>query len=68
MPTDRRYYVDGFIVYREYAFTNPHTFEPELAREEQDCYTEEQAKQAVAATQKEFPDDKVYYEAGRILD
>lgn len=69
MPTDRRYYVDGFIAYREYARENP--FVPgdiDLARDEVECYTEEQAKTAVEALKIEFPDDKVYYEAARILD
>jgi hypothetical protein len=68
MPNDRIYYVDGFIVYREYAFQNPITFDLELSREEHDCYTEEQAKKAVEELKLEYPGDKVYYEAGRILD
>ena len=68
MPTDRRYYVDGFIAYREYVFQNPYTFELETSRDEHECYTEEQAKKAVEALKTEFPDDRVYYEAARILD
>lgn len=68
MPTDRRYYVDGFVVYREFGIENPITGEWDITRDEQECHTEEQAKQTVEATKLEFPDDKVYYEAARILD
>lgn len=66
MPNDRPMIVAGFIAYREYAFTNPNTFELELSRTEHDCMTEEQAKKAVEELKQEFPGDTVYYEAANI--
>lgn len=69
MPNDRWRYIPGFIAYREYAVEDPYTpGDLSLQRDEQDCYTEEQAKAAVEALKLEYPGDKVYYEAGNILD
>lgn len=62
------YEIDGFIVYREYVEQNPHTFELELCREPLcQCEWEDGAKDAVNNFTPDYPEDKVYYEAGRIL-
>lgn len=61
------YKVDGFIIYHEIVVED-HLGIPSPTREAiGEAEEEEDAKKLAAEKQKQFPDDAIYYEPGRIL-